>query len=63
MMEVRDHPMVAEGVARASPGGPLGQDTPLDCGAEACQRPSEQEVYEEEYVLSRQELRVAVVQP
>ncbi len=55
--------MVAEGVARASPGGPLGQDTPLDCGAEACQRPSEQEVYEEEYVLSRQELRVAVVQP
>jgi len=62
-MEVRDHPMVAEGVARASPGGHWDRILPWDCGAEACQHPSEQEVYEKEYVLSRQELRVAVVQP
>lgn len=71
-----DHPMVVvvEDVAGASSGDPLVhhphegghrgiQDTPLDCDVEACLPPSEQEVYEEEHALSRQELQVAGVHP
>ena len=71
-----DHPMVlvvAGGVAEVSSGDPLVHphggghheilDTPLDCGEGAGRSPSEQEVYEEECALSRQELRVVEAHP